>query len=75
LFSRLHLDRHIVTVCPGWCRTRMTNNYGIRDVSEGARSILWPIYHTQPSARLYQDGRARPWQYMQPAQWLQICAL
>lgn len=72
IFHRLHPHRHIVTVCPGWCRTRMTNNTGLRDVSQGARSILWPVHHKQESGRFYQDGRAKPWQYMQPAEWLQI---
>lgn len=50
-------------VCPGWVRTRMGGASATRDVTEGAKSILWAatLPEDGPTGGFYRDGRKIAW--------------
>lgn len=41
VFGKSHPDIHVFACCPGWCRTDMTVNRGLKSASEGADTPLW----------------------------------
>lgn len=50
-------------VCPGWVRTRMGGASAPRDITEGAKSILWAatLPADGPTGGFYRDGRKIQW--------------
>jgi NAD(P)-dependent dehydrogenase (short-subunit alcohol dehydrogenase family) len=53
----------INSVCPGWVRTAMGGENALRDVSEGAASIIWAalIPDDGPSGGFFRDGQSMSW--------------
>lgn len=41
VLGKAHPDIHIFACCPGWCRTDMTANNGMKSAEEGADTPLW----------------------------------
>jgi NAD(P)-dependent dehydrogenase (short-subunit alcohol dehydrogenase family) len=50
-------------VCPGWVRTRMGGASATRDVTSGAKSILWAatLPADGPTGGFFRDGRKIAW--------------
>ncbi|EQC30905.1 hypothetical protein SDRG_11385 [Saprolegnia diclina VS20] len=47
---------HTVLVCPGNCSTDMTHYHGCRTSTQGAESVLYPIFHATENGGLYFNG-------------------
>ncbi|KPA80431.1 putative short chain dehydrogenase [Leptomonas pyrrhocoris] len=41
VFGKAHPEIHIFACCPGWCRTDMSSQEGLKSAQEGADTPLW----------------------------------
>lgn len=55
-------DLAVVSVCPGWVRTRMGGSSAPRSVEQGARGIVWAATAADvPQTGFFRDGRSIAW--------------
>ena len=61
IWAKDHPRLRIVSVCPGWVRTRMGGRSAPRSVEEGAAGIVWGVTQTEHTGGFFRDGRPIPW--------------
>ena len=67
-YARAHPSIKVAMVCPGYCKTEMTEGVGgDRPASMGGASVTWPILNDFESGKFYQDGKELEWSYAAPA--------
>jgi NAD(P)-dependent dehydrogenase (short-subunit alcohol dehydrogenase family) len=67
-YARSHPSIKVAVVCPGYCKTEMTEGVGgDRPASVGGASVAWPILNAFESGKFYQDGKELEWSYAAPA--------
>ncbi|OQR92655.1 (+)-neomenthol dehydrogenase [Achlya hypogyna] len=49
-------DFHTAIVCPGNCSTDMTHFHGCRTSTQGAESVLFPVFEPTENGGFYYDG-------------------
>lgn len=56
--GKAHHDLHVFACCPGWCRTDLTVNRGMKSAEEGADTPLWLATSSECLASIPQGGIA-----------------
>jgi NAD(P)-dependent dehydrogenase (short-subunit alcohol dehydrogenase family) len=68
-YASTHPAVKVATVCPGYCKTDMTEGVGgFRTPAQGGWSVAWPALNEEwETGKFYQDGKQLEWSYEAPA--------
>lgn len=61
IWARDFPQLRVVSVCPGWVRTRMGGRGATRSVEEGASGIVWAATQETHTGGFFRDAKKIPW--------------
>ncbi|MCB1141688.1 MAG: SDR family NAD(P)-dependent oxidoreductase [Leptospiraceae bacterium] len=62
IYSHKYSDKTFVSICPGWVKTDMGGPSAPREISKGAETPVWAVFHTKlKSGLFYRDKLKIPW--------------